>query len=933
MATDDTTEIPTEYSAKDTETRWYEFWEQNGYFTASDAPGDDRETYTIAIPPPNVTGSLHMGHACRTTFEDLLIRYNRMLGKNTLWIPGTDHAGIATQVVVERILAREGKTRHDLGREKFVERVWQWKEESGGRIMRQLRSMGATCDWSREHFTMDETLSAAVREAFVKLYEEGLIYRGTRLVNWDVKTRTVLSDLEVDSVEIDNGELFDFAYPIEGEHGKAGDGEVVVSTTRPETMLGDTAVAVHPDDERYTHLHGKFVINPFNARRIPIICDAELVDMEFGTGVVKVTPAHDPNDFATGKRHGLEEINILNLDGTLNEEGGPFAGLERFEARRQVKAKLDELGLARGSKKHKMTKPISQRSGEVVEPMISTQWFMKMEPLAAPAITAVEDGSVEILPPEWKKTYFHWMRNIQDWCISRQLWWGHAIPAWYCDDCDHVTVLREDPATCGGCGGANITRDEDVLDTWFSSALWPFSTLGWPKKTVDLERFYPTQDMETGYDILFFWVARMIMMGIHFMGEPPFSRVLLAGIVTDEKGDKMSKTKGNVIDPIDVIRSAPLSKLIADTAAIPDEKNRARRVAYLEKAFPEGLKEHGADALRMTLLSYPPQAHRIALSIERINGYKNFANKLWNASRFALMNLSDDAIASGTPPDAKLLANRWVMSRLSETIAKANAGIESYRLDEAASALYHFVWDELCDWYLEISKPLFESTDAAVLAETNATLVHVLETTLRALHPLMPFITEDIWQRIPKKDATESIIIAPYPIAGRDARSDADADARLVPLQAFVGAVRTIRAEHQVHWKVPIEVHYAATDALTKDVLKTEAALIERLCNGTLKEVDSALLDDADANFKLAAVIALPDVRAAIPNVIDPEKERDRLARAIKKVDKDLGALEKKLANPRFVDNAPEAVVAKSKEQRDHLAKQKEQLSQALGRL
>ena len=575
-------EMPKQYSPTESEARWYEFWETSGYFAASEDPDDHRPTYTLAIPPPNVTGSLHMGHACRTTFEDVLCRHKRMQGYNTLWVPGIDHAGIATQVVVERQLKKEGLTRHDLGREKFIERVWQWKEESGGRILQQLRKMGASCDWPRTKFTMDPDMVRAVREAFVRLYEEGLIYRDTRLVNWDVESQTVLSDLEVEQEENVEGSMFDFAYPLAD-----GDGEVVVSTTRPETMLGDTAVAIHPDDDRYRHLHGKYVRHPFVDRMIPVILDAELVDPEFGTGVVKVTPAHDPNDFATGKRHGLEEINIFELDGTLNENGGPFQGLERFEARKAVEIELANLGLARGSKKHMMTLPRSHRSGTIVEPMISTQWFVKMKPLAAPAIKAVEDGTIQILPPEWSKTYFHWLRNIQDWCISRQLWWGHPIPAWYCDDCEHVTVSREDATACGGCGGTSIRQDEDVLDTWFSSGLWPFSTLGWPDKTLALERFYPTQDMETGYDILFFWVARMIMMGLHFMGEVPFTRVLLAGLVTDERGEKMSKVKGNVVDPLDVIYGATGEELIAKA-----EKAGAKKsgIKYLTDDLPRRLR-------------------------------------------------------------------------------------------------------------------------------------------------------------------------------------------------------------------------------------------------------------------------------------------------------------------------------------------------------
>ena len=926
--------LPKVYSPSDSEARWYSFWEDQGLFAASRDKADPRPPYTLAIPPPNVTGTLHMGHACRTTFEDVLTRFHRMRGYDALWIPGIDHAGIATQVVVERLLRAEGKTRHDLGREAFVERVWEWKEKSGGRILQQLRRMGASCDWSQTHFTMDADLSRAVREAFVRLYEEGLIYRGTRLVNWDVATQTVLSDLEVETEEGAKGEMFEFAYPIDGEPGE----EVVVATTRPETMLGDTAVAIHPDDERYLHLHGKFVRHPFVDRRIPIICDAELVDIEFGTGVVKVTPAHDPNDFATGKRHGLEEINILALDGTLNDAAGPFAGLERFAARKAVKAKLEEIGLARGSKEHVMTLPRSQRSGTIVEPMISTQWFVKMEPLATPAIHAVETGAVQILPEDWKKTYFHWLRNIQDWCISRQLWWGHSIPAWYCADCEHVTVSREDPSACGGCGGGALTQDADVLDTWFSSALWPFSTLGWPDATADLERYYPTQDLETGYDILFFWVARMIMMGLHFMGEPPFSRVLLAGLVTDERGEKMSKVKGNVIDPLDVIGGASLDDLIAKA-----EFNGAKPsgLKYLRKTYPEGFAEYGTDALRMTLLSYSPQSRRIALSLKRIEGYRNFANKLWNAARYALMHLDgDDAQATGEPPTVSALPNRWILSRLHHALDIANRGLEAYRLDDASGALYHFVWDELCDWYLELSKPLMD--DAAVGAETKRTLAHVMETTLRALHPMMPFITEEIWQKMPRigslgqhpRDAQTppSVMVARYPTAEVDARLNEAAEKELQLVQAMVTGVRSIRAEHDLPRARPIEVFYAA-GAPDSAVLQTNAALIEALMNGTLRAESSEKLENPAVHYEHAAVFVAGGVKAVVPGVIDPIKERERLERAIAKLTKEVDRLEKKLANAKFIERAPAEVVAQSQADASSFAAEKAQLEAALAHL
>jgi len=928
--------MPKAYESPEVEARWYARWEQAGVFEASHGATDDRgeldrPTYTIAIPPPNVTGSLHMGHACRTTFEDVLIRHQRMHGKDTLWLPGTDHAGIATQVVVERMLAREGTTRQELGREAFLERVWEWKEESGGRILTQLRKMGASCDWTRERFTMDDMLARAVREAFVQLYEEGLIYRGTRLVNWDVKSQTVLSDLEVEQEEGVEGEMFDFAYALED-----GDGELVVSTTRPETMLGDTAVAVHPDDARYTHLHGKKLRHPFVDRLVPIITDAELVDPEFGTGAVKVTPAHDPNDFATGKRHELEEINILNLDGTLNAEGGPFAGMDRFDARKAVKEKLAELGFARGSKKHIMTLPRSQRSGTVVEPMISTQWFVKMEPLAKPAIEVVENGEIQILPEEWTKTYFHWLRNIQDWCISRQLWWGHPIPAWYCADCEDVTVSRETPSACHGCGGTSLRQDEDVLDTWFSSALWPFSTLGWPDKTRDLERFYPTQDMETGYDILFFWVARMVMMGLHFMDEVPFTRVLLAGLVTDERGEKMSKVKGNVIDPLDVIYGATGEALIAKA-----EKSGAAKsgIRYLKKTYPDGFMAYGADALRMTLLSYSPQSKRIALSIKRIEGYRNFANKLWNAARFGLMKLEGtDAKATGEAPAATALANRWILARLAQTLDAAETGLASYRLDDASQALYHFVWDELCDWYLELSKPLLEGSDEALIAETRATLAHVLDATLRALHPMMPFITEEIWQRVPRSYTIEgdfqTIVLAPYPTAANDGRQDAEAEAAFSVVSDFVKAARTLRAEHDLPRSRQVTIHWHADEESAAEVLLREQRLVEALTQSSLvRETDGALFDDPGAHFEDAALFIAPGLRAAVPGVVDVAKERTRLERDLAKLEKDLATVDKKLGNESFMARAPEAVVAQEHERKAEFSARVTRVRAALDRL
>ncbi len=916
------TELPKAYDPTHVEGHWYRFWEEQGFFRASDDPADDRPTYTVAIPPPNVTGSLHMGHACRATFEDVLVRHKRMQGYNTLWVPGTDHAGIATQVVVERQLAREGKTRHELGREAFVERVWKWREESGGRILRQLRDMGASCDWSRERFTMDAALSRAVREAFVRLYEEGLIYRGTRLVNWDVASQTVLSDLEVEAEEGYEGELFDFAYPVEGG------GEVVVSTTRPETMLGDTAVAVHPEDERYRALHGKFVLHPFVDRRIPVICDPELVDPEFGTGVVKVTPAHDPNDFATGKRHELEEINILELDGTLNDQGGPFAGMERFAAREAVKQALTEKGLARGSKKHLMTRPISQRSGTVVEPLISTQWFVKMEPLAKPAIEKVEDGTIQIIPEDWTKTYFHWMRNIQDWCISRQLWWGHPIPAFYCGDCGEVIVSREDPRDCPNCTSTNITPDPDVLDTWFSSSLWPFSTLGWPEETADLRRFYPTQDMETGYDILFFWVARMIMMGLHFMGDVPFTRVLLAGMVTDERGDKMSKVKGNVIDPLDVISGASPDALIAKA-----EKAGAKPagIKYLRKTYPDGFAAYGADALRMTLLSYSPQTRRIALSIKRIEGYRNFSNKLWNASRFALMNLDEtSAKATGEAPPASALANRWILSRLHVALAESARGLDEYRLDEASQALYHFVWGEFCDVYLEDIKPLIhDEADPAIRDETLEVLAHTLETTLRALHPMMPFITEEIWQRVPRTTSGPTVMLERYPEASRDGRHDPEAEEQTRYALDARNALNTIRAGYDLNRRTTVSAVIRTGDPKVRAVLESVATSIEAAARATLT-FDEPLEEVPPFTAVSLAASGLFRVDVPLEGLIDRAKETERLGRELKKVDKDLAQVAKKLGNAKFVEKAPAEVVATERKRLDTLRDKKRELEAAI---
>jgi valyl-tRNA synthetase len=913
-------DLPKAYDPSSTERKWYAFWEEKQLFRATSDPADARPAYVIAMPPPNVTGSLHMGHACRTTFEDVLIRYHRMRGFNALWIPGTDHAGIATQVVVERKLKAEGLTRHDLGRATFIERVWQWRGEAGDRILMQKRTMGASADWSRTRFTMDPELSRAVREAFVRLYDEGLIYRATRLVNWDIVAQTVLSDLEVDTEEGVEGELYEFAYRTD-----EGD-QIIVATTRPETMLGDTAIAVHPDDPRYTHLHGKFVQHPFLPRKVPIVTDAELVDMSFGTGAVKVTPAHDFNDFATGKRHALEEINVLTLDGKINENGGEFRGLDRFAARKAVKLRLAELGLERGSKKHVMTLPRSQRSGTIVEPLISTQWFMKMKDLAEPAIRAVESGETQIIPKDWEKTYFHWMRNIQDWCISRQLWWGHAIPAWYCRACQHVNVSRTDVTTCEKCGSNELDADPDVLDTWFSSGLWPFSTLGWPDATADLAKFYPTSDLETGYDILFFWVARMMMFGIHFMGKAPFKRVLLAGMVTDENGDKMSKVKGNVIDPLDLIEGADLEQLIEKAKQSGTSESGIR---YIKKTYPKGFAAYGSDAVRLTLLSYSPQARRIALSVKRIEGYRNFCNKLWNAARFAMLQLEGKgALARGERPAATLLINRWILSRLDSALAAANQGVGEYRLDDASLALYRFVWDELCDWYVELTKPLLAGADEAAAHETRAVLVHVLEVILRALHPMLPFITEELWQNVPKQAGHAiACAVAPYPQAGQEGLRDLAAEREMSWLTAVIGAARAIRAEHDITLKTKLVLTLRAGEPEKRALLEAQRGAIESLVNANL-----VLEPPHDAIPEHTATAVAEGITVLVPlnGLVDMGKEKERLARELGKAEKDLAALTKKLNNADFLARAPAEVVAKDTERSAELVATVTKLKDAL---
>jgi valyl-tRNA synthetase len=921
--------MPKGYEPREVEPRWYQFWEQHGVFAASDKQGDDRPVYVVSMPPPNVTGSLHMGHALFGTLQDILVRHKRMQGYNTLWQPGMDHAGIATQTVVERQLAREGKTRHDLGREQFQARVWQWKEHSGGRILEQLRVLGCSADWPRLKFTMDADMSRAVREAFVLLHEQGLIRRDTRLINWDSESQTALSDLEVDNVEAD-GELYEFAYEVKDAEPGSGATELVVATTRPETMLGDTAVAVHPDDPRFKHLHGKTLVHPFVDREIPVITDSILVDMEFGTGAVKVTPAHDFNDFATGKRHGLEEVNILTLDGKINELGGQFTGLSVAEARKAVKKALAEKGLERGKKPHKLQLPKSQRSGVVVEPMISTQWFVNMKPLAEKALAAVADGQTEILPPEWRKTYDHWLSNIQDWCISRQLWWGHRIPAWHCTACSHITVSRDEVTECEQCGGL-VEQDPDVLDTWFSSALWPFSTLGWPEKTVALERFYPSTDMETGYDILFFWVARMMMMGIHFMGVPPFKRILLHGLVVDETGDKMSKVKGNTLDPLDLIFGADFHEVVAK--ALPgapfDEAFKKFKKSYPSAAQLEsGFPEHGTDALRYTLVSYSPQAKRIALSPKRIEGYRHFCNKIYNAVRFALSYIEGVELTDA-PPQATALENRWILSRLVTAVETSTRGIETFRCDEGALALYHFFWNELCDWHLELCKPVFASGSDAEKKEAALVLAHCIETALRALHPYMPFVTEELWQRIPRPASRPvSLALAPYP-SEQDGHRDADAEALMEVVMGAITAARTIRSEHEVHPGAEVPLILRSPKPEVRQLLEQQKRAVTTL----VKTKGAPVIGDESLARPQGYVVSVAgdvEVLVGLIGLVEPDKERDRITRQLKKLDKDIDGLQKRLGNPKFADKAPPEVVAEARAQLESLKAQRQRLLEAL---
>ena len=852
-------ELSKNFDFHEAEARLYEWWESSGYFKPEVAP-DDAETYVISIPPPNVTGALHYGHAMFVSLEDLMIRHARMKGKAALWVPGTDHAGIATQLQVERLLQSEGTSREAVGREEFLRRTWAWKDQYGGEIQNQLRRLAASCDWERERFTLDEGLSRAVTEAFVTLYEQGLIYRGTRLINWSPGLQTAVSDLEVENETIE-GKLYYFRYPVEGGES------IPVATTRPETVLGDTAVAVHPDDPRYKHLVGKTAYVPMLERPIPVIAD-DYVEMEFGTGALKVTPGHDFNDHIVGERHNLPVVNVMNKDATMNEHAGPYAGLDRFECREKLWADMDEAGLTIEVKPHEMTVPISQRGGEIIEPLVSEQWFVKIQPLADKAIQAVRDGTIEIVPERFEKVYFHWLENIQDWCISRQLWWGHRIPAWYHSETGEIRVLRDGPPDDSG----QWEQDPDVLDTWFSSGLWPFSTLGWPDETPDLARYHPTSVLETGYDILFFWVARMIMLGLWFTDQPPFTTVYLHGLVRDERGEKMSKTKGNVVDPLDTI------------------------------------DEYGADAVRFNLLTGSTPGNDMNLVISKVEHSRNFGNKLWQMARFIQSNL-DGEEPIGKPDVAALdLPGRWIMSRLTTLVETVDRLFENYQYAEAGRQILEFAWDDFAPFYIEISKHVLYGDDDAAKSITRQTLVYVMDSILRLLHPYMPYITEEIWQHLPHEG--EALIVAAWP-ESPTAYDEAAEDA-LALLIGLVQEVRLVRNEYGVDPGKRISA--IADPGSYADALQRYGYVLSRLCNVASLDVNGSAPEQA-------ASIVVADVTLYLPlqDMIDFEAERGRLQKELDNLVKQIEGSQRQLANENFVNKAKPDVVQRVRDKLDDL--------------
>ncbi len=851
------------YEPGDVEERWYTFWEENGLFQPE--LGSDREPFCIVIPPPNVTGFLHMGHALNNTLQDILCRYKRMQGFNVLWQPGMDHAGIATQNVVEKDLASKGMTRHDVGRERFVELVWEWREKYGGVIMNQLKRLGSCCDWSRERFTMDEGLSRAVREVFVRLYEEGLVYRGDYIINWCPRCHTALADLEVEHKDRDSF-LYHVRYPFED-----GTGHLIVATTRPETMLGDTAVAVNPEDERYSDASGRNVVLPLLNKSIPVIFD-RYVDTEFGTGALKITPAHDPNDFEIGTTHGLERVKVIDENGRMNELAGPYRGLDRFECRERVLEDLRTAGLLEKVEPYRHKVGHCYRCQTMIEPLLSKQWFVHVKPLADKAIDAVREGSTRIVPPQWEDVYYEWMTHIRDWCVSRQIWWGHRIPAWYCDDCGEVIVSRETPGACTRCGGGNLRQETDVLDTWFSSALWPFSTLGWPDDTEHLRTFYPTSVLITGFDILFFWVARMMMMGIQFMGEVPFRDVYIHALVRDAKGQKMSKSKGNVIDPL------------------------------------EAIDRFGTDAFRFTLAALAAQGRDIKLSEERIAGYRNFVNKIWNSARLALMNLDEEDAGEGPDNAVFTLAERWILTRLHRVSREIRDALDAFRFNEAAMLCYRFTWHEFCDWYLEMAKQGLYSEDEALKRSTRYVLRQAMLGVLRLAHPFMPFVTEELWHRMPGTEG--SVMTASFP-RPEDYLEDRAALEEMDLLMGLVTAVRNIRGEMNIPPGKKVSVVVEMPDREQADVIRRNIAHVQALAG-----VASVEIEESTEKPEASATGVFGDNQAHVllKGLLDFEEEKRRLRKEARKTEKEMAASNKKLANRGFLEKAPPEVVEEVRE-------------------
>jgi valyl-tRNA synthetase len=871
------------YQPQQVEEKWYAFWEGKNLFRAEEWA--ERPPFSIVIPPPNITGSLHMGHALNNTLQDVLARYKRMDGFNVLWLPGTDHAGIATQNVVEKQLAEEGTNRHQIGREAFIDRVWKWKEQFGGQIIKQLKKLGSSCDWSRERFTMDDGLSRAVKEVFVRLYREGLIYRGDYIINWCPRCQTALSDLEVEH-EQEPGHLYFIQYPLES----SSEG-IVVATTRPETMLGDTGVAVHPEDKRYMKFIGGHAILPLMNRRIPVLADG-YVTQEFGTGALKITPAHDPNDFEIGRRHGLEMIRVIDDAGRMNAHAGKYAGQPRFQCRKEVVQDLQHLNLL------KKVEPFSHNVGHcyrcktVIEPMVSKQWFVRAEPLARPAIEAVQKGATRIIPPAWESTYFEWMNNIRDWCISRQIWWGHRIPAWYCSDCGEVSVAVQPISHCLKCAGSRVEQEKDVLDTWFSSALWPFSTLGWPEKRRDLEVFYPTSVLVTGFDILFFWVARMMMMGIKFMGKVPFKDVYIHALVRDAEGQKMSKSRGNVVDPLGVI------------------------------------EKFGTDAFRFTLSAFAAQGRDVRLSDERLAGYRNFANKIWNASRFILSNLTGYDPQQAPRKEAFTLADRWIVSRVNRTIGEVRQGLDSYKFNEAASAIYHFLWHEFCDWYVELIKPvLYQGKDPERKWAAQHTVIRVFDISLRLLHPFMPFITEEIWQMLPGNEG--SIMVSEFPQV-RQAEVQPEVETEMETVRGVIGAIRNLRSELNVPPSKTAEVILYSEKGEAFVPFRNNGSYVE-----SLARTGKISLQSAGEKPKASATAVVGDVEIFLPfkGLIDLADEEKRMQKEIAKVEEETTRANLKLHNEEYLQKARPEAVEKEKGKARALAEKGAKLKEGLERI